>query len=100
MSTIPQGSSDPARNEPPPLNVDAVRRARAEVEAHSADLGGMWLLVDLLEAYDNLAARYAWLAANAAAPQGCPTVGCFGDGRYAAPGRGHAAHCHHPGASQ
>lgn len=26
----------------------------------------------------------------------CPTQGCSGDGRYAAPGRGHATHCRYP----
>jgi len=27
---------------------------------------------------------------------GCPTDGCYGDERYSAPGRGHAAHCTYP----
>jgi hypothetical protein len=33
---------------------------------------------------------------RAPAPEGCPTLDCPGDWRYAAPGRGHLPECHYP----
>jgi hypothetical protein len=61
-----------SQSEPPPLNVGAVRRAREIVESGTynptTDDGAevKQALRDLLETYENLAARHAMLAAQVA----------------------------------
>lgn len=78
--SVPQGpDGEPTRSGPPPLHPNAVRRARSvaeQIESGDCDLDMVApALVDLLVAYDNLAARMAVLAASVPPPK--PTHGAL-----------------------
>jgi hypothetical protein len=70
MSTIPER---PDIN-PPPLNINAVRRARTiaaiPLTVPVKPEAVRSALVDLVEAYDNLAARFAWSTAQSTEREG------------------------------
>lgn len=55
-----------SQSEPPPLNVDAVRAARGWLESGDDIEEGPEHMRALLDAYENLAARFGYVAAVAA----------------------------------
>lgn len=62
--SVPSNTPDGASTAPPPIDIGAVRRAREIASDPAARLATVEELRGLLAAYDALAARMAWMAAN------------------------------------